>query len=73
MTRGPFGKTGTFPRGKIHATDEGAVTFGVAHTKSEVIVNFGTPVAWFGLEPDLAEQFGKTLIEHAKAIRAGAQ
>lgn len=69
----PFGKTGTFPRGKMHASDEGALQMGVSSTGGEVIIMFGTPVAWLGLEPDLAEKLANSILEHARKIRSKAQ
>lgn len=68
-----FGKTGNFPRGKLNRHDEGGLAMGITHTASAVVVNFGTPTSWIGLEPDLAEQFAKTILEHAAQIRKGAQ
>ena len=68
-----FGKTGDFPRGKMNRDDEGALRMGVTHTNSEVVINFGTPVAWFGLEPYLAEQLANSILDHANKIRAKAQ
>jgi hypothetical protein len=49
-----MGPTGKFPQGKVHANDEGELVIGVAAdvAHGQVVVNFGTPVAWFALPPD---------------------
>lgn len=68
-----FGATGAFPRGSMGRGDEGELRMGVAHTKSEVVINFGKPVAWLGLEPDKAEELAKLILDHAQQIRKTAQ
>jgi len=68
-----LGKLGTFSRGKMHASDEGDLRMAIAHTASEVVISFGKPVAWLGLEPDKAEQFANMILSHAKEIRGKAQ
>lgn len=72
MTR-RFGKLGTHSRGKLNADDEGDLQIGIAHTDSAVIIKFGTPTAWIGLEPDLAEKLAASILDHAKQIRSRAQ
>jgi hypothetical protein len=63
-----FGPTGTFPLGKLNETDEGALKIGVAHdSKGNVILNFGTKVAWIGLPPEQAINFAKLIMKHAGA------
>ena len=61
----PFGATGTFPRGKLHESDEGALRMGVTVKNGTVILAFGTPVAWLGLTPQIARELAATLIERA--------
>ena len=68
-----FGATGTFSRGKMHASDEGDLRIGITHTQSEVVINFGKEVAWIGLEPDLAEALANLILDHAKQLRGKAQ
>lgn len=66
-----LGATNKFPEGKLTNDDEGELRFGIAVAGSQVIVNFGKPVAWFSMGADLAEQFGKLLIEKAAQARKG--
>ena len=68
-----IGKRGTFSRGKIHPSDEGDLSMAIGHSASEVVIQFGTPVGWLGLEPDKAEAFANLILQHAKAIRGKAQ
>jgi hypothetical protein len=65
----PLGATGTFPMGKVHDTDEGALKVGVAYDKINgiVVVNFGKPTAWVGMPPENAIDFAKTILRHAGA------
>lgn len=65
------GATGRFPEGKFTKDDEGELRFGVAVAGSQVIVDFGKPVAWFSMGADLAEQFGKMLVAKAAEARKG--
>jgi hypothetical protein len=69
MTDEPkFGATGTYPRGQLGPHDEGGLTIGVARDNSgNVIVNFGTPVSWFGLPLEQAIAFGRLILKHAGA------
>lgn len=67
-----LGPTGTHSRGKMHASDEGDLRMAIGHTASEVVIDFGKPVAWIGLEPDKVEELAKTMLEHVAAIRKGA-
>lgn len=66
-----FGATKKFPQGKLRQDDEGELRFGVAVAGSKVVVNFGKPVAWLGMDADLAETFGHMLIEKAREARKG--
>jgi hypothetical protein len=60
------GATGKFPEGKLVPNDEGEVRLIVGHFRDKVIVDFGTPVKWFAMEPEQA-------IELAKHIRKNAE
>ena len=71
MTDEPkLGATGTYPRGKLGPHDEGGLAIGIAKDKrGNIIVNFGTPVAWFGLPPEQAIAFARLILKHAGAGR----
>jgi hypothetical protein len=61
-----LGATGTYPLGKLNASDEGALRFAIFVDDGKVYIYFGTPVAWFALPPDQAEEMGNLLIKKAK-------
>ena len=56
-----FGPTGRFPDGKKDADDQGELCFGVTAEKGLVVIAFGTPVAWLGLNIEHAEQLATEL------------
>ena len=64
-----LGATGKFPQGKLNPDDEGELTVGVADDGKLVHVNFGKPVAWFALPPDIALALASSLTAHAMAIK----
>jgi hypothetical protein len=64
-----LGPTGRFPQGKLNETDEGELTLSIGTEKGNVRVDFGTPVAWFALPPELALQFASTIVKHAMALK----
>jgi len=63
-----FGATGKFPEGKLNADDEGELQLGIANDGQKIIVQFGTPVSWFGLGPVQARDFASLLIHHAHLV-----
>lgn len=75
-----LGATGEFPEGKLTSEDEGALKMavGIHPETGKVIVNFGKPVAWLGMEANdalkLAGFIRKRAIEalgdHVVFIRA---
>ena len=64
-----FGATGKFPMGKLDKTDEGEIAFGVASHRGKVIINFGKPVAWLGMDARQAVGLAAILIQHANRCR----
>lgn len=63
------GPTGQFPEGKMSKHDEGEIAFAVGHPNGKVVIDFGSPVAWVGMEPMQAIALANTLISHAKKAR----
>lgn len=45
-----FGATGKFPRGKALPDDEGELRIGYAIQDDTLLVFFGKPITWFGLD-----------------------
>ena len=69
--RRKLGATGRYPQGVLNGDDEGELQLGVALDPLDglVHVNFGKPVAWFALPPELAITFARSLLKHAGAKR----
>jgi len=67
-----LGKTGNFPRGKFSEDDEGEFCLGMTVKDKTLIINFGTPVVWFGLDLNTAEAFAEMLAKHINTLK-GAQ
>lgn len=63
-----LGATGNFPRGKLNADDEGGLTMGLSVKDKTVILSFGKPVAWLGLDKQTALMLGASLISKAQEI-----
>lgn len=63
-----LGATGKFPQGKLTPSDEGELKFTIGIKDNKVIINFGTPVAWFGLDKNAAVELGQTIIDKAKEL-----
>ena len=65
-----LGATGRFPGGKLDHTDEGELAFAVrTDEKRELIyLDFGKPVAWLSLTPQLANDLANSLLKHARAM-----
>ena len=67
--KSPFGASGKFPDGSIDKTDEGEIQFGVTSHRGKVIINFGKPVAWLGMDARQAASLAALLIRHANTCR----
>lgn len=63
-----LGPTREYPQGKIHSTDEGEIKMAIGTKENKVVIHFGTPTAWIGMDKEQAIQFGKTIIEKAEEI-----
>jgi hypothetical protein len=64
-----FGATGKFPEGHLSKDDEGEIQFGITNASGQVIINFGKPVAWLGMQPQQALAIADALVRHAKEAR----
>ena len=63
-----IGKTNDYPRGKLNDADEGGLKIAIAVQDKTVIVAFGTPTAWIGLDKHTAIAFANGILEKANAI-----
>lgn len=61
------GALGSFPNGALGPSDEGAIQFGVTEKDGKVVLDFGTPVAWIGMEPQQAADLAGVMLRHARA------
>lgn len=63
-----IGATGKYPDGALGPHDEGELRFGVARDPHGMVhVNFGKPVKWFAMPPEIAIQLARLLLRHAGA------
>lgn len=60
------GAVGDFPMGKLSASDEGAIQFGVTVKDGKVVLDFGTPVQWIGMSAQQAAELASTLLMRAR-------
>lgn len=62
-----LGATGRFPRGQLTRADEGELQFAIASDPrtGKVIIDFGKPVHWLGMDAADAERLAAKLLEHA--------
>lgn len=60
------GATGDFPEGQLTKTDEGAIQFAVGVKDGKVVLDFGTPVVWVGLNPQQAADLASLLLKRAR-------
>lgn len=68
------GATGLFPEGRLSPADEGQLQFALSNKDGKVVLEFGTPVAWVGLNPQQAADLASGIIKHAReAARASGQ
>ena len=63
-----LGATGKYPQGKVSIEDEGELKMavGMSPDRQKVILDFGKPVAWLGLDRETAESLGLLLLERAR-------
>lgn len=64
-----LGATGQFPDGKLTEKDEGELRLAIAAVDGKVVMTFGTPVAWVGMDPDQAQIVGEAFLKKAKEAR----
>ncbi len=66
--KGPFGPTGDFPRGKLSGDDDGELVIGVTSVDNTIIIRFGTPVEWIGLDKAAALSLAKSIQHYAEKL-----
>lgn len=68
-----LGATGEFPNGKLNEEDEGELklTVGIDPDSKNVIIDFGKPVAWLGMDAESALKFAEFITKRAKEAQEG--
>jgi hypothetical protein len=61
--------TDQFPRGMLNADDEGQLQMGITVKDKTVIIDFGKPVVWFGMDYHTAMNFAGTIMMRAQEIK----
>jgi hypothetical protein len=61
--------TDQFPRGKLNADDEGQLQVAIATQDKTVIIDFGKPVVWLGLDYHTAMKFAGNIMLRAQEIK----
>jgi hypothetical protein len=56
-----LGATGQHPQGQLDETDEGEIRLGVTSKDGKVVIAFGKPVAWFGMDPRQARALAESI------------
>jgi hypothetical protein len=66
-----LGATGRYPEGKLGEHDEGEIAFAVAADpkNKKVLIDFGKPVAFLGMNPEQAVALGEMLIAKAGELK----
>ena len=67
--RQDIGPTNTHPEGKLTDKDDGGLQFAIAQTGGKIIINFGSPVSWVGMNPEDAESLAQSLLSKAREAR----
>lgn len=55
--------------GSLDKIDEDEIQFGITSYRGKVIINFGKPVAWLGMDQRQAASLGAILMRHATTCR----
>jgi hypothetical protein len=74
LLRKDLGATGEHPDGKLNKHDEGGIAFAVGVHEGKVVMDFGKPTAWIGMNPQDAMDLASILINNARvAARQSGQ
>jgi hypothetical protein len=68
MSKTKLGATKDYPRGKLNQYDDGGLMLAIGVKERTVIIDFGTPTAWIGLDKHTAIQFANSILEKANAL-----
>jgi hypothetical protein len=66
--RPTLGATQQFPQGKLTPEDEGEIRVGVTVYNGKVVIDFGKPTSWMGMDAEQARSLGHLLIHRAREL-----
>ncbi len=58
-----------YPRGKLREDDDGACPVSVGIDNNAVVIDFGKPVCWIGMDKNLAIELANCILEKANLIK----
>lgn len=64
-----LGATGSFPEGKLDASDEGELRLAVSSGNGLIRIDFGKPTAWVAFPANQAKELAALLMQHAGSGR----
>lgn len=64
-----LGATGEFPEGKLTQTDEGEIQMAVGVHNGKIVIDFGKPTQWVGMNYEQAMALSGSLRDKAFATR----
>ncbi len=67
-TTGFIGATGLHPAGKLTPQDEGGIQFRVGSENGKVVLDFGSPVHWVGMDAQQAAELASSLMKWARIV-----
>ena len=59
-----------FPRGKLNASDEGALRIAMTVRKNTLVIDFGKPTAWIGLGLQEVRAMRRAFEKYEKELEA---
>jgi len=67
-TTGFIGATGLHPEGKLSPDDEGGIQFRVGSENGKVVLDFGKPIQWVGMDAQQAADLASSLMKWARIV-----
>lgn len=58
-----------YPRGKLNEDDEGQLEIAIVVKDKTIIIDFGKPIAWIGLDKDSAMNLVALIIDKVNSIK----
>ena len=58
-----LGATGKFPQGKLKKGDEGEIRFAMTVYNGKIVMDFGKPVQWLGIDVETAREIANNILK----------